>query len=167
MSAKNGGVGFELGSILHELRGMRVSIGLRDDATACGVVEEADDAMNTTLSDVKLTPSDGGVPTSYSLLYLRGRQLRWLNIPDEVDVLSTLQQRDARGIRSMRAFRTHKRRDKARDGRSQLPAVQLPAGSGLAPSQHGAGEQRVESMEAVVRRGGAQIRTSTARHRDG
>lgn len=133
-------VSFELGSILHELRGMRVSIGLRDDATACGVVEEADDAMNTTLSDVRLTPSDGGAPSSYSLLYVRGRQVRWLNIPDEVDVLCTLQQRDARGMRSMRAFRTHKRRDKAREkaGRSQSPAVATPsAPASAAPSQRG------------------------------
>jgi hypothetical protein len=93
--------------------------------------------MNTTLSDVQLTPSDGGAPVGYALLYVRGRQVRWLNIPDEVDVLSTLQQRDARGLRSMRAFRTHKRRDKAREqaGRGLPPVVvQPPAGAGPGPA---------------------------------
>jgi small nuclear ribonucleoprotein (snRNP)-like protein len=148
-------VSFQLGSILHELRGMQVTIGLRDDATVCGVIEEADDAMNTTLSDVKLTPSDGGAPIGYSLLYVRGRQVRWLNIPDEVDVLSTLQQRDARGLRSMRAFRTHKRRDKAREqaGRSLPPTVLPPAGSGPA-LRHGLGASGGDSAPSVSQRGG-------------
>lgn len=56
---------------------------------------------------------------AYSLLYVRGRQMLWLQVPDEVDVLRTLQQRDLRAQRFARTFRTHKRRDKKREQHRQ------------------------------------------------
>lgn len=43
----------------------------------------------------------------------------WLQVPDDVDVLRTLQQRDLRAQRFARTFRTHKRRDKKREQHRQ------------------------------------------------
>lgn len=66
-----------------------------------------------------LPRAQGGAAVAYSLLYVRGRQMLWLQVPDEVDVLRTLQQRDLRAQRFARTFRTHKRRDKKREQHRQ------------------------------------------------
>mmetsp|Transcript_21502 Transcript_21502/g.54567 ORF Transcript_21502/g.54567 Transcript_21502/m.54567 type:complete len:111 (-) Transcript_21502:78-410(-) len=73
--------------------------------------------------------AQGGVSVAYSLLYLRGRQVRWLEVPDQVDVLRTLQQREQRGKRSLQTFRSHKRRDKKREHGQAAVAKQPSAGT--------------------------------------
>mmetsp|Transcript_12851 Transcript_12851/g.40407 ORF Transcript_12851/g.40407 Transcript_12851/m.40407 type:complete len:98 (+) Transcript_12851:244-537(+) len=76
-----------------------------------------------------MRPSNGATAVEYSLLYVRGRQVLWLQVPDEVDIMRTLQQRDLRGQRSLRTFRTHKRQDKKR----QLRGAGAHAAPGRGP----------------------------------
>jgi hypothetical protein len=63
----------------------------------------------------------GGEVVRYELLYLRGRHIRSLVVPDHIDVLRTLHEREQRARRFRSAFGVHKRRDKTRDLNSLQP----------------------------------------------
>mmetsp|Transcript_6234 Transcript_6234/g.16936 ORF Transcript_6234/g.16936 Transcript_6234/m.16936 type:complete len:136 (-) Transcript_6234:61-468(-) len=109
---------FDLAAIIHELRSMRVTLELRSDALVVGVIEEADEEMNTTMTNVTVSDPQGIGLRTFERLFIRGKQIRQVQIPDDVDVVRTLQQRKERAERQRRRFRVHKRNDKAREQRA-------------------------------------------------
>lgn len=85
--------------ILKACEGKTVQIDLRNEMHIFGKVESVFSEMNITLSNAHLVPlsfkSDSkfrnNLPKYYSEITIRGKNVRFVHIPDDVDMISALQ----------------------------------------------------------------------------
>lgn len=78
-----------LGVLLLALEGYEVVLELKTDVTVLGVVDEADAGMSCTLTSAQLTHPDGRVETM-DQIYVSGRSVRYVHIPDSVNIVHVL-----------------------------------------------------------------------------
>uniref|UniRef100_A0A8C6TR31 Organic solute carrier partner 1a n=1 Tax=Neogobius melanostomus TaxID=47308 RepID=A0A8C6TR31_9GOBI len=92
--------------LLQGVQGRVTTVDLRDESTARGRVVSVDAFMNVRLSDV-LFRDRGGRLTELQDLFITGRNVRYVHIPDEMDIIRTIQDQ---------LSRIHRVRNFGRDG---------------------------------------------------
>jgi len=67
--------------LLYEAEGMKISVELKSGEIYRGLLLGAEDTMNVSLSDVLRTSRTGQI-TKLANIYLRGRSIRFIALPD-------------------------------------------------------------------------------------
>lgn len=75
--------------LLKAIEGKRVRVEIRNGVKIEGLLVVAEPSMSLELTDVTLTPIKGA-PVKYSRFYVKGRQIRYVVIPDEVDIVKAM-----------------------------------------------------------------------------
>ncbi|NXV77827.1 LSM10 protein, partial [Atlantisia rogersi] len=91
--------------LLQGLHGLVTTVDLRDESTATGRVTNVDAFMNTRLAEVTFTDRQGTV-SHLDELFVTGRNIRYVHIPDEVDIRATIEQQ-LQVIHRVRNFAGH------------------------------------------------------------
>uniref|UniRef100_A0A3Q3WJR5 Sm domain-containing protein n=1 Tax=Mola mola TaxID=94237 RepID=A0A3Q3WJR5_MOLML len=89
-------------ALLQGLQGEVTTVDLRDESTARGRVVNVDAFMNVRLEDV-LYRDRRGRHTQLQELFITGRNVRYVHIPDHVDIMKTIQNQLAK-IHRVRNF---------------------------------------------------------------
>eukprot|EP00457_Paulinella_chromatophora_P010044 gb/GEZN01010131.1/.p2 GENE.gb/GEZN01010131.1/~~gb/GEZN01010131.1/.p2 ORF type:complete len:116 (+),score=15.14 gb/GEZN01010131.1/:116-463(+) len=76
--------------VLRALVGMRLKVELRNETVLIGRIEEVEDDMGMKLSSVKRTVHEGQQDEQETLI-VKGTQVRYVHIPDAVDIPKLLQ----------------------------------------------------------------------------
>ncbi|XP_061737510.1 U7 snRNA-associated Sm-like protein LSm10 [Nerophis ophidion] len=76
--------------LLQGLRGQVTTVDLRNESTARGRVVNVDAFMNVRLEEV-LYRDRKGTSTRLQDLFITGRNIRYVHIPDQVDIIKTIQ----------------------------------------------------------------------------
>ncbi|KAJ8273420.1 hypothetical protein GJAV_G00101420 [Gymnothorax javanicus] len=76
--------------LLQGLRGQVTTVDLRDESIARGRVVNVDAFMNIRLEDV-LYRDRRGQMSKLADLFITGRNVRYVHIPDDVDIMSTIE----------------------------------------------------------------------------
>lgn len=90
--------------LLQGLQGEVTTVDLRDESSARGRLVNVDAFMNVRLEDV-LYRDRRGRGARLQQLFVTGRNVRYVHIPDHVDVMATIQNQLER-IRRVRNFRS-------------------------------------------------------------
>lgn len=77
--------------LLQGLHGRVTTVDLRDESTATGRVTNVDAFMNVRLAEVTYTDRQGAV-SHLDEFFVTGRNIRYVHIPDEVDIRTTIEQ---------------------------------------------------------------------------
>uniref|UniRef100_A0A8C5INR1 LSM10, U7 small nuclear RNA associated n=1 Tax=Junco hyemalis TaxID=40217 RepID=A0A8C5INR1_JUNHY len=101
--------------LLQGLRGRVTTVELRDESAAAGRVTSVDAFMNVRLAEVTFTDRQGAV-SRLDELFVTGRNIRYVHIPDEVDIRATIEEQ----LQAIHRVRYFGARDKGR--REFLPA---------------------------------------------
>ncbi|KAL9824868.1 U7 snRNA-associated Sm-like protein LSm10 [Geothlypis trichas] len=101
--------------LLQGLRGRVTTVELRDESAAAGRVTSVDAFMNVRLAEVTFTDRQGTV-SHLDELFVTGRNIRYVHIPDEVDIRATIEEQ----LQAIHRVRYFGARDKGR--REFLPA---------------------------------------------
>ncbi|GAA6233214.1 U7 snRNA-associated Sm-like protein LSm10 [Lates japonicus] len=88
--------------LLQGLQGEVTTVDLRNESTARGRVVNVDAFMNVRLEDVLYRDRRGQV-TRLQDLFITGRNIRYVHIPDHVDIMKTIQSQLAK-IHRVRNF---------------------------------------------------------------
>nr|XP_009681324.1 PREDICTED: U7 snRNA-associated Sm-like protein LSm10 [Struthio camelus australis] len=99
--------------LLQGLHGHVTTVDLRDESTATGRITNVDAFMNVRLSEVTFTDRQGTV-SHLDELFITGRNVRYVHIPDEVDIRATIE----RQLQAIHRIRYFGGRDK---GRKEFP----------------------------------------------
>ncbi|NWQ83851.1 LSM10 protein, partial [Columbina picui] len=99
--------------LLQGLHGLVTTVDLRDESVATGRVTNVDAFMNVRLAEVTYTDRQGAV-SHLDELFVTGRNVRYVHIPDEVDIRATIE----RQLQIIHRVRYFGGRDK---GRKEFP----------------------------------------------
>ncbi|XP_027720476.1 U7 snRNA-associated Sm-like protein LSm10 [Vombatus ursinus] len=77
--------------LLQGLRGLVTTVDLRDETVARGRVDNVDAFMNIRLAEVTYTDRQGQ-QVQLDDLFVTGRNVRYVHIPDDVDITATIEQ---------------------------------------------------------------------------
>ncbi|XP_061597988.1 U7 snRNA-associated Sm-like protein LSm10 [Cololabis saira] len=88
--------------LLQGLQGQVTTVDLRDESSARGRIVNVDAFMNVRLEDV-LYRDRRGRPSRLQDLFITGRNVRYVHIPDHVDMMKTMQNQLAK-IHRVRNF---------------------------------------------------------------
>nr|XP_040043891.1 U7 snRNA-associated Sm-like protein LSm10 isoform X1 [Gasterosteus aculeatus aculeatus] len=91
--------------LLQGLQGEVTTVDLRNESTARGRVVNVDAFMNVRLEDVLYRDRRGKL-TELQDLFITGRNVRYVHIPDHVDIMKTMQSQLAK-IHRVRNFASH------------------------------------------------------------
>eukprot|EP00741_Cyanophora_paradoxa_P001128 tig00000459_g1088.t1 len=116
---------FSLSVLLYALIGERVIVDLRNDVSFCGVLDEVDGSMNMQLIDVARTAVDGTVDR-FDLMFLSGRVVRYVHIPDSIDVGKAIDEQIQARVLAARKYRQRKYVPRQPAGRGLAPLVPEP-----------------------------------------
>lgn len=72
--------------LLQAVQGHRTTVELRNESSAVGLIENVDGFMNISMSDVKFTKGNGGEVMEFPTMFIHGRQIRYVQIPDFIDM---------------------------------------------------------------------------------
>ncbi|CAJ1083145.1 U7 snRNA-associated Sm-like protein LSm10 [Xyrichtys novacula] len=76
--------------LLQGLQGEVTTVDLRNESSACGRVVNVDAFMNIRLKDVVYKDRRGQV-TQLQELFITGRNVRYVHIPDHMDIMKTIE----------------------------------------------------------------------------
>ncbi|XP_037955047.1 U6 snRNA-associated Sm-like protein LSm2 [Teleopsis dalmanni] len=85
-----------LSSVPYLLTGCAVLIELRNEISVAGRIESADGQMNISLTDVVLIDRDG-LQYSFDNYHVRNQSIRYIDIPESIDMPETLRDWVAEG----------------------------------------------------------------------
>ncbi|XP_054462434.1 U7 snRNA-associated Sm-like protein LSm10 [Anoplopoma fimbria] len=91
--------------LLQGLQGEVTTVDLRNESTARGRVVNVDAFMNVRLADVLYRDSRGKL-TKLQDMFITGRNVRYVHIPDHVDIMKTIESQLAK-IHRVRNFASH------------------------------------------------------------
>uniref|UniRef100_A0A8C4DJ85 LSM10, U7 small nuclear RNA associated n=1 Tax=Dicentrarchus labrax TaxID=13489 RepID=A0A8C4DJ85_DICLA len=91
--------------LLQGLQGQVTTVDLKNESTARGRVVNVDAFMNIRLDNVLYRDRRGQL-TQLQDLFITGRNVRYVHIPDNVDIMKTIQSQLAR-IHRVRNFASH------------------------------------------------------------
>lgn len=78
-----------LACLLHALQGSCTTIELRSEITVRGRVHHVESCMNIVVTEATSTKLNGE-SSHFEQMFIRGAQIRYVHIPDEVDVMATI-----------------------------------------------------------------------------
>uniref|UniRef100_A0A2C9JWY6 Sm domain-containing protein n=1 Tax=Biomphalaria glabrata TaxID=6526 RepID=A0A2C9JWY6_BIOGL len=82
--------------LLKALEGKTITVEIRNDKTVTGHLYFVERDMNLSMTNVVYSDTKGK-KSSFSEFYVRGRQIRFVIIPDEVDIIKAMQWQIDRG----------------------------------------------------------------------
>ncbi|XP_075051540.1 U7 snRNA-associated Sm-like protein LSm10 [Mixophyes fleayi] len=88
--------------LLQGLNGHVTTIDLRNESSATGAIVNVDAFMNIRLAKVTYTDRHGKM-AKLDDLFVTGRNVRYVHIPDEVDIIQTIEEQ-LKKIQSVRGF---------------------------------------------------------------
>ncbi|MEE6484057.1 hypothetical protein FKM82_013742 [Ascaphus truei] len=88
--------------LLQGLHGHVTTVDLRDESSAKGFITNVDAFMNIRLAKVTYTDRRGR-ETQLDDLFVTGRNVRYVHIPEEVDIIRTIEEQ-LQKIQSVRSF---------------------------------------------------------------
>ena len=95
-----------LNSMLQQLQHTTLTVELRDDTLLTGSLEEVDQYMNLTLSDVEIAPGDGGGEHQrQEMTHVKGTSIQCVHLPENVNAAQVLVQRLRQADQGASAFR--------------------------------------------------------------
>lgn len=94
---------------LEALEGSMSTIDLRNESTVTGRIASVDSFMNLQIEDGTVS-SAHGVQSHFSCLFIKGRQIRYVQIPETVDVTRVLHSQMSRYRRVKRGNPTSSRK---------------------------------------------------------
>lgn len=95
--------------LLQGLHGQVTTVELRNESVAVGRITNVDAFMNMRLAEATFTDQHG-CSSSMDSLFVTGRNIRYVHIPDDVDVRSTIEKQ----LQLIHRVRTFGGRDKGR-----------------------------------------------------
>ncbi|XP_068241405.1 U7 snRNA-associated Sm-like protein LSm10 [Palaemon carinicauda] len=78
-----------LACLLMGLEGYKTTVELHNDAFVSGLIVEVDTKMNTEMQDAYYTDGNGKT-VHLENFHVRGRKIRYVHIPDQVDVMKII-----------------------------------------------------------------------------
>ncbi|XP_022783362.1 U7 snRNA-associated Sm-like protein LSm10 [Stylophora pistillata] len=78
--------------LLQAVEGHRTIVELRNESSAEGLIENVDGFMNVRMSDVKFTKGSGGDIVDFPTMFIHGRQIRYVQIPDYIDMRKAIEE---------------------------------------------------------------------------
>ena len=75
--------------LLQAAQGHVTTVELRNESSAEGKIENVDGYMNIVMTNVKLTKQNGQV-LNLPQMFIHGRHIRFVQIPDEIDMRAAL-----------------------------------------------------------------------------
>ncbi|CAI9560291.1 unnamed protein product [Staurois parvus] len=88
--------------LLQGLHGLTTTVEMRDESSAKGLVINVDAFMNVRLEKVTYKDREGK-ESKLDDLFISGRNVRYIHIPEEVDMIHTIQEQ-LKKIQSIRGF---------------------------------------------------------------
>ncbi|XP_064473165.1 U7 snRNA-associated Sm-like protein LSm10 [Ornithodoros turicata] len=76
--------------LLQSLVGMETTVELRNECIVQGKIENVDCYMNVDMTDARLTAPNSEEGHQMEQFFVQGQQIRYVHIPDEVDVGATI-----------------------------------------------------------------------------
>ena len=83
----------KLVGFLQKLKGEMVTVEMKDNSVAMGIVAKVDGAMNVILSNAKCKKKNNDVPKRYSFLTIRGSTIRQILLPDALNLDALLMEK--------------------------------------------------------------------------
>ncbi|XP_074645805.1 U7 snRNA-associated Sm-like protein LSm10 [Tubulanus polymorphus] len=77
--------------LLKGIQGRITVVELRNESEVCGRIDYVDAFMNTNMSNVVFS-DPFGKETKMDVFYVRGKNIRYVQIPDDVNILQTIKQ---------------------------------------------------------------------------
>ena len=75
--------------LLKGLIGRKVVVELRNEHSVVGTIEDVDWLMNTSMTHARYTTPDGRI-MAFEQFYIQGRNIRFVQIPNYVDIMETI-----------------------------------------------------------------------------
>ena len=82
--------------LLQAVEGHRTIVELRNESSAEGLIENVDGFMNVRMSNVKFTKGNGGDVVDFPTMFIHGRQIRYVQIPDYIDMRKAIEEQLAK-----------------------------------------------------------------------
>ncbi len=98
-------------SIIKACEGTKTQIDLRNEANVYGLVDYVHAEMNIVMSDVVFTNLKG-VKRFYKHMSIRGNNIRFVHIPDSVDIIHAVRNK-INSIRHKRPLKRHQKKKPA------------------------------------------------------
>ena len=77
--------------LLHACKGYETTVELQDESSIFGKIAHVDGFMNIRISKATLTRVDGHVQ-QFDEMFIQGTRIRYVHIPDEIDMISAINQ---------------------------------------------------------------------------
>ena len=87
--------------LLQAVQGFRTTVELRNESSVEGIVHHVDGYMNITVNEARFTKANGEV-LEFPTMFVHGRQIRFVHIPDEIDMRSAIEQQLMQGAQTRR-----------------------------------------------------------------
>ena len=95
--------------LLHACKGYETTVELQDESSIYGKIAHVDGFMNIRILRATLTRVDGHVQ-QFNEMFIQGTKVRFVHIPDEIDILSAInEQLEAIKRTRNRPVRTYRR----------------------------------------------------------
>ncbi|XP_003736982.1 U7 snRNA-associated Sm-like protein LSm10 [Galendromus occidentalis] len=78
--------------LVQALEGRETTVDLRNETEVVGTIEVVDGRMNIQMSDAVVTMPNGS-SRQFSFLHVRGRNVRYVHIPPDVNIMKTIEDR--------------------------------------------------------------------------
>jgi small nuclear ribonucleoprotein (snRNP)-like protein len=124
-----------LAVFVQSLEGSRVVVELRRDTVVRGTLVAADEGLNLQLADATVRPL-GGAPRAASVLHVRGRSVRYIHLPANLDPAAAV---EAHRRKVAQALRAH--------AAEQGAAQRLPKGGQLEVGAQGGTQGAAGAMD--------------------
>mmetsp|Transcript_21853 Transcript_21853/g.36179 ORF Transcript_21853/g.36179 Transcript_21853/m.36179 type:complete len:142 (-) Transcript_21853:774-1199(-) len=82
-----------LNILIQSLTDMEIVVELRNEASLFGRLENCDEYMNLQMANVRWIDSLEGLRFFHELVFINGRQIRYIQIPDSVDPAQIIDQK--------------------------------------------------------------------------
>lgn len=77
--------------VIKALQGLNILVELQNDICIRGVLDDCDDAMNVTIKDASMEDVEGN-EKKLPLIFIRGSNIRFVHIPDSVNVSDAVEE---------------------------------------------------------------------------
>ena len=81
-----------LSILLEGIEGMTTTVDLRNEDSVCGMVDCVDSGTNIHMSNVTYSDCEGN-KTHFDDFFVQGRNVRFVHIPDEIDIRHTIEEK--------------------------------------------------------------------------
>ena len=78
--------------LLQAVQGHRTTVELRNESSAEGLIDNVDGFMNISMSDVKFSKQNGREVLDFPTMFIQGRQIRYVQIPDFIDMRKAIEE---------------------------------------------------------------------------